>query len=60
MALILRSLLEPGTYSAVFRIKGKGISAPEEIVRDLILLELDVNQTVWKLMPQDGGVTKNS
>jgi len=49
---------DPGGYSAVFRIRAKGITAPEEIVRDLILLELDVNQTVSRFIPQGPTGTK--
>jgi hypothetical protein len=37
---------EPGTYSAVFRIRGVSFAKPGEIVNDLVLLELDVAQTV--------------
>ncbi len=36
---------EPGTYSAIFKIKATGISSPEDIINDLILLEIDVNKT---------------
>lgn len=41
----------PGTYSAVFRIKATGLSHPDDISDDVVLLQLDVNKTTPEYMP---------
>lgn len=38
---------EPGLYSAIFSIRGIGLTKPTEIIKDLPLLELDVLKTIW-------------
>jgi hypothetical protein len=48
---------KPGTYVATFRIKATGISHPDDITKDLILLQLDVNKSTPEYVPTKQGIT---
>jgi len=50
---------KPGTYSAVFQIKATGLSDPNDILDDVIIIQLDVNKTVSEYIPTVHGVTPN-
>jgi hypothetical protein len=47
---------KPGTYSAVFRIKATGLTHPNDITDDVVLLQLDINNTISEYMPTERGV----
>ncbi len=47
---------KPGTHSTVFRIKATGLTRPEDITDDVVLLQLDVNKTVSEYMPTVQGI----
>ncbi len=47
---------EPGLYNATFVIKGIGFSKPAEIIKDLILLELDANKIIPGYFPSNATV----
>ncbi len=47
---------EPGSYCATFRIRGVGLSRPEELFEDYILLELDVSKKNTKFVPTEKGI----
>lgn len=42
---------KPGTYMAIFKIKAIGISHPDDITKDLILLQLDINRSTPEYVP---------
>jgi hypothetical protein len=48
---------KPGTYSAIFRIKATGLSHPDDISDDVVLLQLDVNKTISEYIPAGGQVS---
>ena len=48
---------KPGTYSAVFRIKATGLTHPDDITDDVVLLQLDVNKTVSEYIPTVQGIS---
>ncbi len=46
-------LNEPGKYRIEFTIKGIGFSKPDEIIKDYILFEIDVLETVSRTEPRN-------
>jgi hypothetical protein len=50
---------DDGPYSAVFRIKATGLPTPEDIKKDAIMVELDVNLTEYKLISGQEGPLKH-
>lgn len=48
---------KPGTYVVTFRIRATGLSHPDDITKDLILLKLDVNKLTPKYVPTSQGIT---
>lgn len=48
---------KPGPYSAVFRVKATGLSHPDDITDDVVLLQLDVNKTISEYKPVGQGIS---
>ena len=59
MVLTQRIILNPGPILQCFEIKATGLSDPNDILDDVIIIQLDVNKTISEYIPTVHGVTLN-